>query len=149
MFNRANSDDRIVAALSTTGITNARTVDSTASFDLPEDFLRWHPTAHHTQAPGLVDDFLTTSNDTPALFMIWGHSWEFDGNSPDNHWGIAESLCNELSGRDDIWYVGAGEFVRYLNAVKSIHNVDGEWINESEYSVWIRVEGDFQELTPE
>jgi hypothetical protein len=124
-------------------------VESTAGFDLPDDFLRWHPTAHHTQALTLVDEFLAMNNDTPALFMIWGHSWEFDGNTPDNHWGIAESICSELSGRDDIWYVGAGEFVHYMNAVKSIHNADDEWVNESQVSVWIRREGEFQELAPQ
>lgn len=141
-------DDRIVAALSSTGITNARTVESTAGFDVPDDFLRWHPTAHHTQALALVDEFLAMNNDTPALFMIWGHSWEFDGNTPDNHWGIAESICSKLSGRGDIWYVGAGEFVRYINAVKSLHNADGEWVNESQVSVWIRVVGELRELAP-
>lgn len=80
--------------------------------------------------------------------MIWGHSWEFDRNTSDNNWGIAESHCQELSGWNDFWYVGAGEFVRYLNVVKSIRNADGEWVNESGISVWIRVEGGFQELNP-
>ena len=54
--------------------------------------------------------------------MIWGHCWEFDGDAPDKNWQLAESLCEKPGGRDDIWYVGAAEFVRYVNIAKRLQN---------------------------
>ena len=141
-------DDRVVSALETTPITNARTVESTGGFDLPDDLMRWGPTAHHSQALGLVDEFLTQDSTRPALFFIWGHSWEFDGGTPDNSWGLAEEMCRKLGGRSDVWYVGAGEFARYVGAVKSVVKNDGEWVNPSRVSVWIREGEGFRELAP-
>ena len=142
-------DDRLVAVLEGTGITNARTAESTGSFSLPGDFLRWHPTAHHTQALALVDDFLSIDGDEPLLFMIWGHSWEFDGDTQDNHWGIAEQVCERLSGLDDTWYVGAAEFVRYVEAVKGLQHIDGEWVNRSGQPVWVRSGNQIEVIAPQ
>jgi len=141
-------DDRIVAALATTRITNARTVESTGEFAVPDDFLRWHPTAHHSRALDLVEPFLERQDNSPAVFMVWGHSWEFDGNTPENNWAVAEALCKRLSGSDDVWYVGAGELIRYLQAVKNLKHIDGNWVNESGLSVWVRVADSLQELPP-
>jgi peptidoglycan/xylan/chitin deacetylase (PgdA/CDA1 family) len=131
-------DDRIVAAVASTAITNARTVESTGGFELPDDFLRWHPSAHQSAALPLIDDFLSLDGEQPALFMIWGHSWEFDGDSSDNNWDVVRSICERLGGRDDTWYVTAGEFVRYIDSVRSLHLVDDEWHNDSAIPVWIR-----------
>jgi peptidoglycan/xylan/chitin deacetylase (PgdA/CDA1 family) len=142
-------DDRIVAALAGTGITNARSVDATSSFALPDNLLRWNPTAHHTKAIGLVEDFLATSSDEPALFMIWGHSWEFDGDAPDNNWNTAAALCERLSGRPDIWYVGAGEFARYLTAVMNLQRKGRGWTNPASFPVWIRDHGRVRRLPPQ
>ena len=142
-------DDRILAAVAATGITNARSVDSTKRFTLPDNLLRWNPSAHHTEALGLVDEFLTIDHGAPVVFMIWGHSWEFDSDASDNNWDVAEALCEKLSGRDDIWYVGAGEFASYLNAVDNLQQVGGNWTNTSGIPVWIRDGAGLRRLPPE
>lgn len=141
-------DDRVVDALGEAPISSARTVESTGTFELPHDFLRWHPTAQHAQALNLVDDFLSLNGDSPALFMIWGHSWEFDGESEGNNWRHAESLIEKLSGHDDIWYVTIGEFVRYIDAVKDVDQVGADWVNLSDVSVWIRAGDRLRQLAP-
>ncbi len=140
-------DDRIVGVLDTTGITNARTVESTSAFDLPDDFLRWHPTAHHSHAMALVDEFFASDVNEPALFMLWGHSWEFDGDTADNNWDLAKALCEQLSGHDDVWYAGAAEFVRYVDAVKRLDKAGDDWVNRSGETVWIRDGGELRELS--
>ena len=142
-------DDRIVAVLKDSPITNARTVEDTNGFGLPEDPLRWHPTVHHTRALPLVEEFLGLTSDAPALLIIWGHSWEFDKGSADNSWAVAEAIVKKLSGHEDIWYAGAGEFVRYLQAIRGLENVDGRWINHSSSTVWIREGNEVRQIPPE
>ena len=142
-------DDKVVAAMAGIGITNARTVDSTLSFSLPDDLLRWNPTAHHSEALDLADGFLNENDGSPALFFIWGHSWEFDGDAPGSNWETVDRLCETLSGRDDVWYAGAGEFARYLIAVMNLRWTGSEWSNPSSVSVWIRDNDEFRELPPD
>ncbi len=139
-------DDRIVAAAARSGLTNARTIEDTRGFDLPDDLLRWHPTSHHTGAPELIDEFHAI-DDRPALFMIWGHSWEFDGGTPDNSWDVAEQMCAALSGRDDTWYAGAGEVAEYIAAVRGLRRVNGQWLNDSHLPVWVREDRKFIEIS--
>ncbi len=141
-------DDRIVAVLADTSITNARTVEDTNGFALPDDPLRWHPTVHHTRALPLVDEFLALDSDAPALLMIWGHSWEFDKGAADNRWAVAEAIVEKLGGHEDIWYAGAGELVRYLQAVRNLANVDGLWVNHSSSTVWVRDGNGLRQIPP-
>ena len=56
-------NDAVIALLKTLGIQYSRTVLSTHSFDLPEDFLAWHPTCHHNdpQLLDLIQDFLNSN----------------------------------------------------------------------------------------
>ena len=77
-------NDLAVEMIRKCGLKYARTVNSTGSFAIPENYLLLHPTCHH-DAPDimeLVDKFLDAdeSIEDPALFYIWGHSYEFDIN---------------------------------------------------------------------
>ena len=65
--------------LSACGIEYARTADSSNDFDIPQDFLEWHPTCHH-DAPELLklaEKFCNDDSLQPQLFCIWGRSYEF------------------------------------------------------------------------
>ena len=46
--------------------------------------------------------FLELKADTPQLFCVWGHSYEFDAY--DNHWKKFEEFLEMMSGREDIAY---------------------------------------------
>lgn len=48
-----------------------------------------------------------------------GHSWEFDIDDGTKDRSLAESIAEQLGGRDDIWYVGLVELARYLTAVQA------------------------------
>ena len=39
--------------------------------------------------------------DTPQLFYVWGHSYEFDAHDT---WGKFEEFCRLIAGHDDIFY---------------------------------------------
>lgn len=41
------------------------------------------------------------SPDTPQLFYVWGHSYEFDAHDT---WGKFEEFCRLIAGHDDIFY---------------------------------------------
>ena len=96
------------------GFTNARTVNDTLNFELPTNYMAWHPTVHHSNAMPLIEQYLALNSNKLTVMMIWGHSWEFDKNTKNNNWDYAEQLIQTLSNKDDIWYVSAGEFIAFL-----------------------------------
>lgn len=109
-------DDATIEVIKAAGFTNARTVQSTNSFTLPSNLFEWHPTVHHSQALTLANEYVDLNSDELTVFMVWGHSWEFDQNLPKNNWDYFEAVLQALAGKDDIWYTSAGEFARFYNA---------------------------------
>ncbi len=96
-------NDEVVKILRKCGIQYSRTVDSSKAFDIPQDLLRLKPTCHHddTDIMALIDDFLNFRQETPQLFYIWGHSYEFDVN---NNWDRMEKILDKLAGKEEIFY---------------------------------------------
>ena len=99
-------DDRVVELIkANTGIMYARTTVSTHDFKPQTDLLRFKPTAYHHRELDkcfqLAKEFIEKESDTPEIFYIWGHAYEFDIH---NDWARMEELCKLLSGRDDIFY---------------------------------------------
>lgn len=133
-------NDDVVALLKTLGIEYARTTISTHSFDLPEDWLKLHPTCHHNdpQLMELLEQFV--SDETPALklFYLWGHAYEFDGH---NNWETMEAALKLVSGHDDIWYATNGEIYRYIKAFDQlIFSADGHLVeNPTAADLWLWV----------
>ena len=73
--------DRVISMAKELGIVYARTVNDTMGYNVPGEFMTWHPTCHHNKAfdnPALTDTFLNPPDymELPTLF-IWGHSFEF------------------------------------------------------------------------
>ncbi len=100
-----NNDDRVAAIIKgKTGVKYARTITSTHSFDLQTNLYRFNPTVHHLEwdkLQELVKDFVDLKPTQPALFYIWGHSYEFD---IENTWELFRDICRDLSGHSDIFY---------------------------------------------
>ncbi len=109
--------DRILRALD---VAYGRvTAPSERRFALPDDFLDWHPTAHHNAAIEEVGrDFLAATTETdPLLCYIWGHSFEFDG---DGNWDMMERFCALMSGHAEIWYATNIEICEYVLAARRL-----------------------------
>ena len=49
----------------------------------------------------LGEEFIVLKPDTPKIFYIWGHAYEFDIR---NEWNRFEQFCKMISGKDDIYY---------------------------------------------
>ena len=115
--------DSVVASLRQCGIAYARTTVSTERFDLPADWLRMPATCHHKnpRLMTLAEQFLqSTFEKAPGLFYLWGHSYEFDRNEPDNNWGVIENFAAYMGGREEIWYATNLEIYDYVAAYKQL-----------------------------
>lgn len=136
-------NDRVLEVLKNCGISYSRTVKTTENFQLPENWLTWHPTCHHKN-PRLMDlakRFIETDNFGAAMmFYLWGHSYEFNN---DNNWNVIEEFAQYIGNRDDIWYATNIEIYNYVKAYESlITSYDRSIIhNPSAMDVWVYIDG--------
>ena len=102
-----NNDERVAQVIRTnTAIRYSRTITENFSFELQDDLFRFNPTVYHQNWDKLfelADKFLALPEmpDTPQIFYIWGHSYEFDTKDT---WDRMEEFCKKISGRDDVFY---------------------------------------------
>ena len=148
---------RIRECLSDLGIAYSRTLGGdNDGFDLPTDFYAWMPTAHHNnpsvfeyieQFNALKEDGGYSAAKIPKLFYLWGHSYEFDRN---DNWEHIESICQKLSGNDEIWYATNIEIYDYVEAYKRlVYSANGYKIyNPNLFTVWIDADGVVYSVNP-
>lgn len=132
-------DDDRVEALRAMGIRYSRTVESTGSFALPRDLLRWRPTCHHNDnLAERARKFLNAPGyEKMPLLYVWGHSFEFE---QENTWPLIEAFAETVGGQPDVWYATNGETADYLCAVRGMRqSADGRTLaNPSALTVWLR-----------
>jgi hypothetical protein len=131
--------DQVMALLPSIGIKYSRTVLGTGQFNVPDNFLAWHPTIHHKAA--LLDTaqkFLDAPMKSPRmkLLYVWGHSYEFRN---DNNWELMEQFGAKIGGRENIWYATNIEIVDYIQALRRVEfSADfGLALNPTAADVWI------------
>lgn len=150
-----NTNDAVIEAIKGTGIEYARTVGDSYNFDIPKDFLRWHPTIHQfgkayweTNQPEKdkkelalfyksIDDFMNTKE--LALLDIWGHSWEM-GSDP-KKWEEAEKFLKLVANKPNIYYTKQIDVVDYITAFRNLKfSVDKNIvINPSALNVYFKI----------
>ena len=110
-------------ALRLSGIAYSRTTKATMAFDLPKNWLELAPTCHHRvpELPELWEKFqnlpVTGYRARPALFYLWGHSYEFD--DADN-WNVIEEFLQKAGGKSDVYYATNLEIYDYVKAYESL-----------------------------
>lgn len=106
--------DNVINHLKNIGVGFARTVESTHSFGVQDNLLKFNPTCSFsdTEIFNLAELFLTLQTDEPLIFYIWGHSYELDGN---DLWEHMEQLCRVLANKNDVLYGTNSEVFRYFN----------------------------------
>ena len=131
-----NTNKAVSKFVAKLGIVNGRTVADTHDFDLPENYMIWHPTCHDSKALTYLDTYLNLDEKELSIFYVWGHSWEFGDNE---RWNNMIDFCNRIGKASDIWSVGHGELTRYLKAIKRI-KIDADRItNPSDnMDVWLK-----------
>lgn len=147
----------IAAYLKSLDIVYARALgENNESFDLPQDWYRWMPTAHHDSKNifELIDKFVSYKlTDTyparriPKLFYLWGHAYELDEN---NNWDRMEEICRRLAQKADIWYATNIEIYEYINAYHSlIFSADSSKIyNPTLKTLWFDIDDTLYTIKP-
>ena len=134
--------DEIVGLLPGLGIEYCRTVGSTDSFGMPENYLKWTATCHHNHNLLENGQKFVELFKAQYLYMmyVWGHSFEF---TRDNNWELIEEFCQLVGNREDIWYATNIEIVDYMKAAKNLKfTIDADKVyNPGFDSVWINVDG--------
>lgn len=131
------------------GIVYSRTLGGDSdSFALPTDWHAWMPTAHHTNPElfSYIDKFLNEpmssydASQTPGLFYLWGHSFEFENNK---NWDLLDKICSALSNKPDVWYATNIEIYDYVSAYRSlVFSADGSTVyNPTLLTVWFTEDG--------
>ncbi|MCK0472278.1 polysaccharide deacetylase family protein [Halalkalibacter sp. APA_J-10(15)] len=129
------------------GIEYARTVHSTGTFSMPDDFLEWNPTCHHNHHLMKFAKEFISLHKQQYLYMlyVWGHSYEFDN---DKNWDMIESFCKLIGGREDIWYATNIDIIDYLKAFRNLKFSAGSQFvfNPNARSVWLNVDSTIYEI---
>ena len=128
------------------------------SFNLPQDWYAWMPTAHHNNLNifDYIEQFLQIdfskgamycARRQPRLFYLWGHSYEFDR---DDNWDRLETICEKLSGKEDIWYSTNMQIYDYVTAYQAlVYSADGTRIyNPTLQTIWLDVDGEIYSVKP-
>lgn len=132
--------DHVIGLAEACGMEYSRTVKATKAFDLPQNFMKWHPTAHHDDdLEGLWKQFLEREFEQMLLFYVWGHSHEFSRN---HNWEKIETFCRMAGGREDVWYAANIEILDYVQASRSLRFSGNRRMvcNHSAQDVWISVD---------
>jgi len=129
-----NTNDLVVETIATLGIEYARTVADTHHFEIPTDFLRWHPTIHQfgkaywepnqpakdkmelDKFYAIINNFLTTK--PLSVLNIWGHSWEMGADQ--NKWNETEKCFSLLANNPSIHYTKQIDLVDYIKAFRNL-----------------------------
>ena len=91
--------------LKNAGIRYARTVAKTKSFKKPADLFHMPMTGWHIDKDIMqrIDDFINVEIEEEDLFfLIFGHGYEFDFNTPESNWEKFKKICDKVASRDDI-----------------------------------------------
>lgn len=133
--------DEIIRLLPSLGISYARIVGNSDSFELPENYYQWKATCHHNHR--LIENakaFIDFKKPWYLKLMyVWGHSFEF---SQDDNWSLIEEFAKMVGSRDDIWYATNIEIIDYMEAAKRlIFTADcSKAYNPSALDVWLMID---------
>lgn len=140
-------NEMVHAQAKAAGIHYSRDTDSTHTFVLPQQWLAWHPTCHHSEALPLMEKFRNQTQYPLNLFYIWGHSYEFDRN---HNWDLIDQICEELPKDDLTWYATNGEIYDYVEAMRQlVFTADLRHVkNPTATEVWFRQDGQLRSVKP-
>ncbi|MGN7358483.1 polysaccharide deacetylase family protein [Paenibacillus sp. SAF-054] len=140
-------NDQLVSLLPSLGIEYARTAANGFGFQMPSDFLRWHPTCHYREMVDYGNQLLALKqrHTKMALLYVWGHSYEFEN---DNNWELIDRFGEMVAGNEGIWFATNAEIVSYMHALRQLRfSADYRMVhNPSAQSVWVSVEADVVEI---
>lgn len=102
-----NYDTRVAKIIQkNTGIKYCRTTVSSHSFAPQDNLYEFKPSVYHhaewDELFRLGEEFLKLKADSPSVFYVWGHSYEFDIHGT---WDRFEEFLKMMASRNDISYL--------------------------------------------
>lgn len=101
-----NNDNRVANVIKeTTGVFYCRTITSSESFEPQSNLYRFNPTVYYVNVERMFDlgrQFIDLKTDSPAIYYIWGHTYEMDDGIIS--WEKFEEFCALMSNKNDIFY---------------------------------------------
>lgn len=133
-----------VECLKKAGLVYGRTVISSHSFTIPEDWLTLPATCHHDdpELMNLAKKFVEEApHQDSRMFYLWGHSYEFEAH---DNWNVIEEFAAYMSNRDDIWYATNIQIYDYVQAYQRLmFSVNGTQIhNPTSTELYFEKQGD-------
>ncbi len=144
-------NDEVIEVLKMLDVKYSRAVLPSNDFSFPNDFLDWHPTGHHGELQDQrLEKFAKASPDSPILFYVWGHSYEFNEENTAYTWEMMEAFLKKASKIEGVWFATNIEIYDYITATKRIEISEDRkmFFNPSAISVWASVDGTVVELKP-
>lgn len=137
-------NEETISALKSIGFEYARLASSTYGFSQPENFYLWEPSCHFKDFDSVYPKFTSIENQSwnyGGVFYIWGHSFEL---KDEEAWKKFEEMCEEISERENVWYVTNIELCEYMKAQRALlFSADNSIIyNPSACDVWISCDGE-------
>ena len=100
-----NANEQIAALLrAETGVRYGRTTVTTGAFAPEPDLFLFRPTAalrDFDALTALAERFFASEPETPAVFYLWGHTYEYDIR---DDWDRLEDFLRFISGKADVFY---------------------------------------------
>lgn len=135
------TNEEVISIARHCGVVYSRAAESTYKFDLPRDFMEWHPTCHFKQGKDVIPQFINNLDSAWAtgVLYIWGHSFELD---TEEKWENFEKLCEYVANKEQIWYATNIEIYDYITAQRALQFTADESMvyNPTQTNVWIRVD---------
>ena len=142
-------NEELIKTLPELGIEYSRTTESHKKFNLPDNFLKWHPTCHHSENLLETASYFINQYDqfTMPLLYVWGHSFEFGRI---NDWKVIDEFCKMASDNNSIWYATNIEVKDYVCALKNLRfGVEQKTVyNPTALRLWIGVDYEPLEIGP-
>jgi peptidoglycan/xylan/chitin deacetylase (PgdA/CDA1 family) len=159
-----NNNEFVLDAMKGLGIEYARTVADTYNYNIPENFLQWHPTVHQFAKAfwepnnpvndkkeldrfyQLINEFISTKQ--LAVLDIWGHSWEMGDDQ--TKWEETEKFLKMLANNPNIYYGKQIEIVDYILAFRNLKfSVEKNWVyNPSALTIFFKLKETTYSIDP-
>jgi peptidoglycan/xylan/chitin deacetylase (PgdA/CDA1 family) len=119
----------------------------TTGFAVPSDRMAWSYNADHGCLTAVAELYDRYEDDGELKFFAFGvHSHDFENN---NCWYILEDFAKKYGNRhNEFWYATVDAIFDYADAVNALVITDTEIVNDTEISLYLKVNGERVVLSP-
>lgn len=137
---RLQADKSVHEYLISRGYSSIRKTGDSPNFELPSDRMNWSYNAHHTNLTEKAELFEALEDDGRLYWFCFGvHSHDFENN---NCWDVLERFADKYGNRpEDFWYATVRDVFEYEDAVKAATVTENTVVNNSEKTLYIKLNG--------